>query len=225
MSSHRRPTRPGLQKTVRATVLSAAAATAATTLGGAPASADPQDTHESAKAAVDHLYEQAEQATERFNAATEDAERLRGELRGAQDAAARVREDINRLRTALGSLAGAQYRSGGIDPALELLLSSDPDTFLDRAAALDRVNARQAALLDRLRHEERRAAQIRAEAARALAGLEHDQDAVSRHRRTVEGKLARARQLLKSLPAGDRDAYGRGGGPWSGPFASGTAFP
>ncbi|CAM5676196.1 hypothetical protein SMICM304S_08209 [Streptomyces microflavus] len=87
--SHRRPTQSGLNRSVRVTVISAAAATAAATLTGAPASADPKDTRESAKAAVDRLYGEAERATELFNEAGERVERLRGEADRAQDAAAR----------------------------------------------------------------------------------------------------------------------------------------
>lgn len=207
--SHRRPTQSGLHRSVRVTVVSAAAATAAATLTGAPASADPQDTRASAKAAVDRLYGEAEQATELYNEAGERVERLRGEADRAQDATARGQEAINRMRNSLGAMAGAQYRTGSIDPALALLLSSDPDTYLERAAALDRAGVRQALTLDKLRHAQRKVAQTRAEAGRALAGLERDRAAVTRHKRTVEAKLRQARQLLNSLPAQDRAAFDR----------------
>ncbi|MEU0131543.1 C40 family peptidase [Streptomyces sp. NPDC006289] len=209
MVSHRRPTRPGLNRGVRATVLSAAAATAAATLGTAPASARTQEPHETAGAAVDRLHEEAERATEKYNAAREDLGRLRDRLDRAQDSAARTQEDVNRMRDTLGSTAGAQYRSGGIDPAFALLLSSDPDTFLDRAAALDRAGERRTVILHKFHRAQRRIAQSRAEAAGALAAMERDRAALARHKRAVEGKLARARQLLRALPAADRDELGR----------------
>ncbi|MFJ4967505.1 NlpC/P60 family protein [Streptomyces sp. NPDC088755] len=209
MVSHRRPTQSGLNRSVRATVVSAAAATAAATLTGAPASADPQDTRESAKAAVDRLYGEAERATELYNEAGERVERLRGRADRAQDAAARGQESINRMRNALGAMAGAQYRTGAIDPTLALLLSSDPDTYLERAAALDRAGARQALTLDKLRHAQRKVAQIRAEASRALTELERNRAAVTRHKRAVEARLRQARELLNSLPAKDRASFDR----------------
>lgn len=209
MVSHRRSTQSGLNRTVRVTVLSAAAATAAATLGGAPASADPQDTHEATRARVDRLYGEAEKATERYNAAGEKVERLRGVVTRAQDAAASGQENINRMRTALGSLAGAQYRTGGIDPSIALLLSSDPDTFLDRAATLDRLSARRTAELHKLQAVRRTVAQTRAEATRSLAELESGRAAVSRHKRSVEGKLAQAMALLNSLPAEERETLDR----------------
>ncbi|MFC9623872.1 NlpC/P60 family protein [Streptomyces sp. NPDC056930] len=209
MVSHRRSTQPGLNVSVRATVLSAAAATAAATLGAATANADPQDTPRTAKARVDRLYSEAERATEQYNEAGENADRLRGELKRTQDRAARDQERLNRRRTALGSVASAQYRSGGLDPSLALLLSSDPDTYLDRAAILDRLTDHQAAELRQLQQAQRSLAQTRAEAARALADLERNRAAVTRHRRTVERKLARAKQLLDALPSADRADFER----------------
>ncbi len=191
--SHRRSTQSGFTRGVRVTVVSAAAATAAATLTAAPASADPKETRESAKAAVDRLYEEAERATERFNEAGERVDRLRGEADRALDATARGQDRVNRMRDELGAMAGAQYRTGAIDPSLALLLSGDPDTYLERAAALDRAGARQAITLDKLRHAQRTMAQNRAEATRALSDLEHSRTAVARHKRAVEGKLREAR--------------------------------
>lgn len=209
MASHRRPSHPGLTQSARVTVLSAAAATAAAALGAAPATADPQDTAESTRGRVDRLYEEAEKATEEFNRAGERVSRLREQVSNAQDRVARGQERINRMRGALGSVASAQYRSGGMDPALDLLLSSDPDSYLEGAAALDRVSERQATALNDLRRAQRGLGQKRAEATRDLAELERSRVAVARHKRTVERKLGEARRLLNSLPSEERAAYDR----------------
>lgn len=207
--SHRRSTQPGLSRSARATVLSAAAATAAATLGAATANAEPQDTPQSAGARVDRLYAEAERATEQYNKAGEDVGRRRGEVSRAQDRAARGQERVNGMRRELGSQARAQYRSGGIDPSLALLLSSDPDNYLDRAAVLGRVNDSRASALTELRRAQRALAQTRAEAAHSLAGLERDRAALGRHKRTVVRKLAEARRLLGSLPGSERAALDR----------------
>lgn len=191
------------------TVASAAAVTAAAALGTATANADPQDTPRTAGARVDRLFTEAEQATEHYNAAGENVARLRGEVDRAQDRAARGQERINRMRTEIGSAAREQYRSAGVDPSLALLLSSDPDSYLDRAATLTRLNDRRATALAGLRKAQQALAQTRAEAARSLAGLERSRAAVSRHKRTVERKLHQARQLLKELPGPERAAFER----------------
>ncbi|WEH42232.1 NlpC/P60 family protein [Streptomyces sp. AM 2-1-1] len=207
MVSHRRPTQSGLDRGVRAAVLTAAAASAAAGLTGAPASAEPPHDRDATRARVDRLYEEAERATERFNRAGEETDRLREKAGRAQEAAARTRETLNRMRGGLGALAGAQYRAGTLDPSLALLFSSDPDTFLDRAATLDRLGARQSLALDKLLRARQKMAQIHAEATGALRDLERGRAAVARHKRAVESKLAEARRLLATLPPGERAAH------------------
>ncbi|MEV8089961.1 NlpC/P60 family protein [Streptomyces nigra] len=205
MGSHRRLESPGFDRGAGAAlcVLSAAAAA----LGAVPAAVAAP--HDDTRAEVDRLYTEAEKATEAYNRAEERAEKLRTEVRSAQDRIARQQQDINSQRDALGSLAGAQYRSGGIDPSLALLLSDDPADYLDRAATLARISAHHAGELKDLQDAMRRLAQERAEAAGKLAELDKSRQAVATHKRTVERKLTEARRLLNSLTAADRAAYER----------------
>ncbi|WP_330457310.1 NlpC/P60 family protein [Streptomyces sp. NBC_00820] len=203
MGFHRRLAPSGFDRGSAALcVLSAAAAA----LGAVPAHATP---HEDARAEVDRLYEEAEKATQAYDKADERADTLRREIRDAQDHIARRQSYVNAVRERLGSLAGAQYRSGGVDPAVALLFSDDPDDYLDKATTLDRIDAQQAGQLRQLTSALRELAQERTEAAGKLAELERSREAVARHKRAVEKKLARARRLLNTLPAGERAAYDR----------------
>ncbi|MGI5337462.1 NlpC/P60 family protein [Streptomyces sp. CA-181903] len=233
MASHRRSTPSGLARTVRVTVLSAAVATAAAAFspsaaarpgspadpagpaGGAGGSASPG----SVRQRLDRLYRQAERATEQYNAAGERAGALRRKVEQAADRVARGQETVNRMRNALGTVAAAQYRNGLVDPALRLLLSSDPDRYLDRASALERVTGRQTERLHALLAAQRALGQERLEAARALAELEDSRRAVARHKHEVEGRLAAARRLLNTLPDGERVRYARASRSAGGPRA------
>ncbi|GAA0408154.1 NlpC/P60 family protein [Streptomyces luteireticuli] len=228
MASHRRPAHPGRNRTVRVTVLSAAVATAAAALSAAPAGARPGpvgDATGTVKEQIDRLYEQAERATERFNAADERAGALRRKVEQAADRVARGQERVNVMRTALGMVASAQYRAGAVDPALRLLLSSDPERYLDRASVLDRVTGRQAGQLHALLAAQRALNQERLEAGRTLAELEASRRAVERHKREVEGKLAAARRLLNSLPDDAREEYARASRSGGGAERSGSLPP
>ncbi|MCC3771921.1 NlpC/P60 family protein, partial [Streptomyces sp. UNOC14_S4] len=214
MASHRRPAQPGLAQSVRVTVMSAAVAASAaglaTPAGAAPGAPSGSDKPTgSVKAQVDKLYEQAEQATEKFNAAGERADALKRKVAETTDRVARGQEHVNRMRQALGMIATAQYRNGAVDPALQLLLSSDPDAYLERAATLDRVTGRQAEQLKSLLGAQRALRQERAEASRVLGQLEDSRRAVEQRKREVEGKLATARKLLNSMPQAEREAYAR----------------
>ncbi|AVH59192.1 MULTISPECIES: C40 family peptidase [Streptomyces] len=204
MGSHRRLVPSGFHRSTGLAVCVMSAAVAA--LHALPAAAAPQD---DTRAEVDRLYAQAEKATEAYNEADERADSLREEVGTAQDEIARQQERSNTMRDALGSVAGAQYRSGGLDPSLALLFSDDPADYLDRAAALDRITARQAGELKDLQRAMRDLTQKREEVSGKLAELEKSRKAVARHKRTVERKLAKARQLLNALPYAERAAFDR----------------
>ncbi|MGW3291335.1 NlpC/P60 family protein [Streptomyces sp. NPDC001002] len=205
MGSHRRLASPSGFNRGAGTALCALSAAAAA-LGAVPASAAP---HTDTKAEVDRLYEQAEEATEAFNKADETADTLRREVADSQDRIARQQQRINSMRETLGSLAGAQYRSGGVDPSLALLFSDDPDDYLDKASVLDRITVHQTGELRELESAMRELAQERSEATEKLSELEKSRKAVATHKKTVEKKLAKARQLLNSLPSTERAAYDR----------------
>ncbi|MGW7516788.1 NlpC/P60 family protein, partial [Streptomyces sp. NPDC054796] len=164
---------------------------------------------------IDRLYEQAEAATEKFNGAAERTERLREQVDHAQDRIARTQAKVNRLRNALGALAGAQYRSGGVDPSVTLLLSSDPDGYLDKAATLDRISSRQEDRLAQFGGARRALEQQREEAGGKLLRLERQQKALKASKNEVREKLAAARKLLNRLTPeerAERERASRGGG-------------
>ncbi|MFD6322064.1 NlpC/P60 family protein [Streptomyces sp. NPDC058442] len=205
MGSHRRlAPSPGLDRgtTVAVGLLSAAAAA----LGTVPATAVP---HDDPTADVDRLYEEAERATEAYHRADSRADTLRGRINTVEDEIARQQERVNTLREALGSLAGAQYRSGGLAPSLTLLLSDDPEDYLERASVLDRLTARQAGRLKELQKAGRSLDQNRAKASGRLKELERSRRAAAAHKKTVKRKLAEARRLLDALPEAERAAYER----------------
>ncbi|WP_459184477.1 C40 family peptidase [Streptomyces sp.] len=206
MASHRRTSQPGIARTTRVTALSAAAAATAAVAGAAApmAVAQPADTPTDVAGRVDRLYEQAEQATERYNAAQDRSKRLRHEVSTLQDEAARGQERVNRMRAGLGTLAGAQYRGGGVDPTLALMLSADPDDYLDKAAALDRIGNRQAAQLADLKDAQRGLDQKRSEAMLKLDELDRTRQELNARKRAVQSKLATAQRLVNSLSAAQR---------------------
>jgi cell wall-associated NlpC family hydrolase len=182
---------------------------AAAVLGALPAGPAAAEPHDGARSELDRLYQEAEKATEAFDKTGERAGLLHRQVRDSQDRIARQQQRVNTLRESLGSLVGAQYRSGGLDPSLALLFSDDPADYLDKASTLDRIGAHQAGELRNLRQALRELAQERAEATHALTELQKARRAVVTHKRAVEQKLARARTLLNSLSPSERAAYER----------------
>ncbi|MEU1052483.1 NlpC/P60 family protein [Streptomyces sp. NPDC005876] len=204
MASHRRPKQPSR---ARVTVLTTAAA-AAVVLSSQAANAAPSEkpTKDEVKAKVDKLYEEAEQATEKYNGAKEKQEKLQKEISTIQDNVARGQEELNELRDGLGSMASQQYRAGGIDPSVQLFLSADPDDYLDKASTLDQLSAQQVDALKKVQDKQRDLAQQRAEAAEKLQDLSATRTELGKKKKEVQGKLATAQKLLNSLTAAEKAA-------------------
>ncbi|PKW07306.1 Cell wall-associated hydrolase, NlpC family [Streptomyces sp. 1222.5] len=202
MASHRRPKQPSR---TRVTVLTTAAA-AAVALSANAANAAPSEklSKDEVKAKVDKLYEQAEQATEKYNGAKEKQQKLQKEISTVQDDVARGQQELNKLRDGLGSLATAQYRSGGIDPSVQLLLSSNPDDYLDKASTLDQLSSQQVDALKKIQDKQRELAQERAEAAEKLKDLSSTRTQLEEKKKEVQGKLAEAQKLLNTLTAKEK---------------------
>ncbi|MFB8181663.1 NlpC/P60 family protein [Streptomyces sp. NPDC055966] len=202
MASHRRPKQ---QSRARVTVLTTAAA-AAVVLSANAANAAPSQklSKDQVKAKVDDLYSKAEQASEKFDGAKEKQQKLQKEISTIQDNVARGQQDLNKLRDSLGSLATSQYRSGGIDPSVQLFLSSNPNDFLDKASTLDQLSAQQVDALKKIQDKQRELAQERAEAGEKLKDLSATRAQLEQNKKDVQAKLADAQQLLNTLTAKEK---------------------
>ncbi|MFI8812590.1 MULTISPECIES: NlpC/P60 family protein [unclassified Streptomyces] len=202
MASHRRPKPPHQAYT---SVLTATAA-AAVALSAQPASADPlpDPNKKGVQAQVDRLYEEATQTTEKYNGAKEKADTLQKQVADLQDTAARKQEALNTLRDRVGTIAAAQYRGGGITPSVQLMLSSDPDAYLDQASLMDRLSDRQISVLRAYESRQRVLRQQRTQAAEKLGDLENVRAEMGRQKKEIQGKLTKAQQLLNTLTAEER---------------------
>ncbi|PAZ09287.1 hypothetical protein CLM62_47550 [Streptomyces sp. SA15] len=204
MASHRRPKQPSR---ARVTVLTTAAAAAvALTSQAANAAPSEKPSKDEVKAKVDKLYEEAEQATEKFNGAKEKQEKLQKEISTIQDNVARGQAELNELRDSMGLAAAAQYRTGSIDSSVQLFLSSDPDDYLDKASTMDQLSAQQVDALKKIQEKQRELAQDRSEAAEKLKDLASTRTELGKKKKEVQGKLAQAQKLLNTLTAREKAA-------------------
>ncbi|MFD7509676.1 NlpC/P60 family protein [Streptomyces sp. NPDC059853] len=200
MASHRRPKQPSR---ARVTVFGA---TAAATVALSSQAAQAAETKEQVQERVDQLHEEAAIATEEYNGAKEREGQLQDEVETLQDSAARGQEELNELRSGLGSIAAAQYRTGGLDPSVQLFLSGDPDAYLERASTLNQITGKQAETLQLIEAKQRTLAQQREEATEKLAELEDTRDELKDRKDTIQGKLNEAQSLLNQLTEEERAA-------------------
>ncbi|MGW8557030.1 NlpC/P60 family protein [Streptomyces tubercidicus] len=226
VASHRKPRQHPLAaltggsrsaRTARtAATLALAGAATATGLDGT-AQAAPRPTPAQVKDRVDALYQEAEVATQNHNGAKESADTAREELSRLQDEAARRTRKLNAARTELGTLAASQYRSGRIDPAVQLLLSADPQRYLDGAAVLERTGSHQATAVAGYARRLGSVRQVRERAEDTVQRLADTETRLKKHRLTVVHKLDAAEQLLSRLTTEQRRRMTARDGGRSGP--------
>ncbi|WP_306327431.1 C40 family peptidase [Streptomyces venezuelae] len=208
MAAHRKPKQSPLGGQAGRTAATLALASAATaTLFEGSGHAEPRPTTAQVKEKVDRLYQEAEVATERYNGAKEKADEARAAFERLRDEAARRTQRLNTARDGLGAMAAAQYRAGGLDPAVRLALTSDPDQYLERSALAARAGDRQAAAVSAVRRELAALGQLRAESTERLDALRAHESELRTQKAAVLGKLQAARTVLARLTAEERARY------------------
>ncbi|MFJ5229449.1 NlpC/P60 family protein [Kitasatospora sp. NPDC088391] len=201
MGTHRRPSPTAAR--ARTAVLGTVAG-AAVLLPVTSASAEPVGNLDQIKAKVDRLYEEAESATEQYNKVDERSKQLQGEAGKLQDRLAGQQGKIVELRETLGALAAEQYRSGGIDPTVQLMFSSSPDEYLKQANLQGLATGQQSDALRAALRLQQSIDQDRAETAAKLAELEEAHSTLAGRKAEIQGKLGEAARILSGLKAADR---------------------
>ncbi|WP_019889426.1 C40 family peptidase [Streptomyces purpureus] len=144
------------------------------------------------------LYQQAEAATETYNATASELARQTAATKALNLKLARTRGALSRSRDDVGRLARAQYQGAGeFSSYVRFLLSPDLGVALDRRRLIDRAARERAAAVARLEDGERRAHSLAVAARRALdrqqtlaARQKEERDAVHERLREVEELLA-----------------------------------
>ena len=186
-------------------VLIAVGTAAITGLGGlmlAPAGyADPKPTLEEVRTQVDDLHHKAEQATERYNAATDELAQVKRRLAKALAAVESQQAKVDELTADMAGFAAASYRAGGIDPTLNALVAEDPTEFLAKASVIDAYANQQADQLAAVAAEQQRLEQGRLLADEENNRLKAVEADIAKQQATIERHLAEAEELLASLEA------------------------
>ena len=171
--------------------------------------AEPRPSIEQVQQHIDALNEQADRAVEAYAQARIS---LAAARRRAAISHGRVRREeaaLTAVRRAMNSVAANAYRSGGTDALMSLVSTSTPQSFLDRASALDRIARDQAARLAATATARHRLAGVEAQAARDLVDQKAAEAAVGRQRATIEATLRSQKSLLANLQAEERARLAR----------------
>jgi cell wall-associated NlpC family hydrolase len=175
-------------------------------VAGIPGSslADPKPTIEEVRQQVDDLHEQAERITEQANELGDQMKEINRRVRKLDGDVARQKKRLAALRADIGQFAAAEYRTGGLDTTVQLLVADDPQEFLAQMSTAKAVAGQQGDKLRQLQSEQKRLAERMAAREAELARYRAAKAAVDKRRKTAERNVAKAEALLDKLTEEER---------------------
>lgn len=171
------------------------------------AEADPTENVGDVKAKVDQLHQEAEQATETYNQTNAQLADLQHKVDQLQARISQEQGILTQSQSSLGTLAAAQYKTGGVDSTLQLMLSTSPDSYLTQATTLADISSRQGEALKNAQEVQRQLTQDKATAATELAQLQKTRDLLSQQKSDIVSEEKQAQDLLNRLTAPQRAQY------------------
>ena len=155
---------------------------------------------------VDHLYHEAEQASERYNDVQLELKELRRDLASLRADQRRQDQKMERVRGLVKDSIVRQYQGEGLSTVGQVVVSDDPSAFLAQLSTMSAYNALQSSLYSDY-NTQLKALNIRNEATLARA----DEVAAAERRAaaekaTIDKKLSEAKALLGRLKEEERQA-------------------
>ena len=235
MASHRQTPGPGrraapgplLRRGVPAVSVTAATC-AALGLGAGvghaqPAPADPR---QAAEQHISALYNQAEAATQQYDADQERIGRLQAAIDSANSQGAQTKQLLDSLDGGLGRLAALQYRNPDYGSTIALLFSTHPDDYLQRAGMSNRVAQLDDQQIQVAEQAQRQLAELAVLGEQELQQLQSARTQLASSRSTIQAELGEARQQLDDLSPPVRQAvsYALSQGATGAPGETGGGF-
>jgi cell wall-associated NlpC family hydrolase len=171
------------------------------------ASASPRPSLHRVQVKVDQLHREAGDATERYDDARVRVAEANRRLTVVKHRLASKQAQVDAMQSSVGQLASAAYRSGGLDPTMQILLADDPEAFLQSAVALNQLGRQQEATLARVVAARQGLASARNDVTQQRARASALTDQIETQKKSIESKLDEARQLLGTLQADQYAKY------------------
>ena len=199
MPNGRRRTAP-----IATTLIALVVAVVGVGLGVATPSATAKPDLNTSKKQVEKFDRLAEQASERFNNAKVKLDATKMRLRALNADLARQQQAVDAMRDQVAAMVVDQYQGNAMSTTAQIVLSEDPDAFLDNLNAVSAYNNQRGQVmkefstqLDRLKL---RKSAVQAEAKR-LSALK---DKMAADKAEIEDKAAKAKSVLDGLQASAR---------------------
>lgn len=154
---------------------------------------------------LDKLYHDAAVATDAYNAAEEKTEKQSAQLVELARAVVEGQEKLDRLKDRAGAAARAQYRSGGLPPEAQLMLSGDPQEYLDGAGRMRQGEQATKGMLAEMARTQRDLKQYTKDASAQWQKLEGNRKAKAEAKKKVTKQIAAAEKLESELEEDEKE--------------------
>ncbi|MER6331709.1 NlpC/P60 family protein [Streptomyces sp. NPDC001034] len=165
----------------------------------------PDKDLEQVREKLDKLYHDAAVATDAYNAAEEKAKKQSAEIVSLAKKIEAGRQKLALLKDQAGATAREQYRTGGMPPTAQFLLSDDPGQFLDGAGLV--LQSQQAAnhLIGEQSATQKQLQDYAADAAAQWKKLDADRKAKASAQKKIQQQIDAAKKLESSLEQKQRE--------------------
>ncbi|MFC9050231.1 C40 family peptidase [Streptomyces anthocyanicus] len=164
---------------------------------------------EAVRKKLDGLYRAAASATEEYNAAEEKAEKQNAEIVELAKKIVKGQEKLDGLKDRAGAAARSQYRTGGLPDGAKLILSDDPEDFLDGTGRVIQGQRATKGLLGELTRAQRDLKAYAADASARFKELEANRKAKATAQKKIEKQIAAAEKLESELEKEEKERLAR----------------
>ncbi|MCX5049145.1 MULTISPECIES: C40 family peptidase [unclassified Streptomyces] len=154
---------------------------------------------EAVREKLDTLYHDAAVATDSYNAAQEKAQQQSAAIVDLAEKIVTGQKKLAELKKRAGSAAAAQYRNGGLPDEAQLLLSNDPQEFLDGAGRVLQGQRATKGLIAEMTRTQQDLEQYAADASTQWKKLEANRKAKDSARKKIKKQIAAAEKLENRL--------------------------
>ncbi|MFI1166014.1 NlpC/P60 family protein [Streptomyces sp. NPDC020801] len=159
----------------------------------------PDKDLEAVRTRLDKLYHDAAVATDAYNAAQETADKQSAQIVDLAKKIVKEQRRLDELKDQAGAAARAQYRSGGLPPEAQLMLSDDPQTFLDGAGRMLQGERATRDLITETARTEGDLNSLADDAADRWQQLEADRKAKAAAKTKIQQRIKEAEKLQSTL--------------------------
>ncbi|GAA4002696.1 C40 family peptidase [Streptomyces marokkonensis] len=167
--------------------------------------ATPGKDLEAVRKKLDALYRTAASATEEYNAAEEKTEKQSAEIVDLAKKIVKGEEKLDGLKKRAGAAARAQYRTGGLPDGAKLMLSDDPEDFLDGTGRVIQGQRATKGLLGELTRTQQDLKTYAADASAQFEKLESNRKAKATAQKKIEKQIAAAEKLESELEQEEKE--------------------